>query len=154
MRHDLLLLFAFWHAYHYAYVALWEEFGPTVLYSAYFHVFPDEKLMGRPNQNHSATFFTWCRLAYPIVREKLNHGVTLLKARVLGWELGEIKQIRAGNREELQTNPHLAIYVQLLNLQSLFEFCIPCIQDYGAALKGQDWHIFLDCYLRTTLFRE
>ena len=76
----------------------------------------------------------------------------LLKARVLGWELGEIKQIRAGNREELQTNPHLASYVQLLNLQSLFEFCIPCIQDYGAALKGQEWHIFLDCYLRMLVF--
>src|SRR6185437_8655030 len=31
-------------------------------------------------------------------------------------------------------------------------FCIPCIQDYGAALKGQEWHIFLDCYLRMLVF--
>src|SRR6185437_13689744 len=33
-------------------------------------------------------------------------------------------------------------------LQHLFEFCIPCIQDYGCAAKNNSWEVFLECYQR------
>src|SRR6185437_3727073 len=34
----------------------------------------------------------------------------------------------------------------------MFEFCIPTIQDYGAALKLNDWEKFRKCYDRLFLF--
>src|SRR5689334_9873366 len=49
-------------------------------------------------------------------------------------------------------NPHLAKYVHLLNLRSLFEFTIPSIQDYGCTLKGNDWDAFFRAFTRLTLF--
>lgn len=89
-----MLLFGWWHAGHYAYVAAWEEFGPTFLYPAFFKVFPVETLMGRPKQTHSATFFTWLRLAYPLFQVQLAQTLKVLKARLLGWELEYIKKVR------------------------------------------------------------
>ena len=49
-------------------------------------------------------------------------------------------------------NPWLATHVHLLNLQSLFEFCIPCIPDYGCTLKGENWESFWTCFKRMLLF--
>ena len=40
IRHDLFLLFGFWHAYHYAYVALWDEFRSTFLAKAFWLLYP------------------------------------------------------------------------------------------------------------------
>ena len=40
----------------------------------------------------------------------------------------------------------------MVNLYHLFEFCIPCIQDYGSTLKGNDWPTFYNCYKRMLLF--
>ena len=37
-------------------------------------------------------------------------------------------------------------YLHLLNLYYLFECVIPIIQDYGAALKGNDPSLFLTCF--------
>ena len=71
IRHDLFLVFGLWHAYHYAHVAIWNEFRATFLGSAFFKVFPDQKLMQRPKLTHSTTFFTWIRLAYPLFKDKL-----------------------------------------------------------------------------------
>ena len=70
MRHDLFLVFGFWHAYHYANIALWHEFRYTFLGPAYFTIFPDQKLLHRPKLTQSATFFMWLRLAYPDFKEQ------------------------------------------------------------------------------------
>ena len=83
MRHDLFLLFGFWHAYHYAHVALWNEFRHTFLGPAFFSLFPDHKLMQRPKLTQSSTFFMWLRLAYPMLKEKLVASLATLKQRVI-----------------------------------------------------------------------
>ena len=49
MRHDLFLVFGFWHAYQYAHIALWNEFRHTFLAPVFFTLFPDEELMQRPD---------------------------------------------------------------------------------------------------------
>ena len=104
--------------------------------------------MGRPQQTHSATFFTWLRLAYPQLKLQLIHAVTLLKSRVLSWEMGFIKKVRGGESVLDQKIFFLAGYVHLLDLQTLFEFVIPAIQDYGVSLRGDNWVQFWNCYLR------
>ena len=38
VRHDLFLIFGFWHAYHYAHIALWDEFRSTFLAKCFFEV--------------------------------------------------------------------------------------------------------------------
>src|SRR6185437_1472629 len=43
VRQDQLLLFGFWHPYHYAHVALWNEFRHTFLTPIFFALFPEEK---------------------------------------------------------------------------------------------------------------
>ena len=42
--------------------------------------------------------------------------------------------------------------IHLLNLQCLFEFCIPSLQDYACTLKSNDWSSFYRCYKRMLLF--
>ena len=71
IRHDLFLIFGFWHAYHYAYVALWDEFRSTFLAKAFWLLYPTQNLMRRPKNTQSSTFFMWLRLAYPSFRDKL-----------------------------------------------------------------------------------
>ena len=43
IRHDLFLVFGYWHAYSYAHVALWAEFRATYLADAFWAIFPDQK---------------------------------------------------------------------------------------------------------------
>ena len=62
VRRELVLCFGFWHAYHYAHVALWNEYRATFLAAAFFALFPEQKLLRRPSLTHSSTFFTWLRL--------------------------------------------------------------------------------------------
>ena len=57
IRHDLFLIFGFWHAYHYSYVALWDEFRATFLAKAFWLLYPTHKLMRRPKNTQSSTFF-------------------------------------------------------------------------------------------------
>ena len=71
IRHDLFLIFGFWHAYHYSYVALWDEFRSTFLAKAFWLLYPSHHLMRRPKNTQSSTFFMWLRLAYPSFRDKL-----------------------------------------------------------------------------------
>jgi len=139
LRHDLFLLFGFWHAYHYAHVALWNEFRSTFLAPAFFMLYPSQKLMQRPKLNQSATFFMWLRLAYPSFRDTLTASIATLKDAVLKWQLSFVRDVHKGKYRE-NKNPHLPWYVHLLNLRSLFEFCIPCIQDYACTLKCNDFH--------------
>ena len=54
--------------------------------------------------------------------------------------------------EATKINPFRLKYIQLLNLQSLLEFCIPVIQDYGVALKGHDWSRLYKCLLSIVAF--
>src|SRR6185437_14650800 len=51
---------------------------------------------------------------------------------------------------ELLCSP-MCRYIHLLNLFYLFDFAIPVLQDYGAALKGNDPVLFLDCFDRLVL---
>ena len=151
IQYDLFLIFGFWHAYHYAYVALWDEFRSTFLAKAFWLLYPTHNLMRRPKNTQSTTFFMWLRLAYPHFREKLVSAITTLKDEVLSWELSFMLDRRLGKDPE-KGNPHLPFYVHIVNLYHLFEFCIPCIQDYGSTLKGNDWPSFHKCYKRMLLF--
>ena len=40
LRHDLILVFALWHPYHYSHIALWHQSRYTFLGPAYFLLFP------------------------------------------------------------------------------------------------------------------
>src|SRR5262245_6017065 len=51
-----------------------------------------------------------------------------------------------------RVNPHRSFYIHLLNLRSLFEFCIPAIQDYGVSLKSNHWPFFRSSYRRLLRF--
>jgi hypothetical protein len=152
MRHDLFLLFGFWHAYHYAHVALWNDFRHTFLGPVFFALYPDHKLMQRPKLTQSSTLFTWMRLAYPSIKSKLVAAIVELKQRLLSWQVQYANEIVSGTRMETAVNPHLASYIHLTNLHMLFEFCIPCIQDYGCALKGNDWEAFFQSFNRMVVF--
>ena len=93
----------------------------------------------------------WLRLAYPSFREKLLKAIATLKKEVLDWQFSFMVDRRDGKDHQKQY-PDFPFYVHLLNLYHLFEFCLPCIQDYGATLKGNDWPSFLTCYKRMLLF--
>ena len=93
IRHDLFLLFGFWHAYHYAHVALWDEFRATFLAAAFWKLYPTQNIMRRPKLSQSSTFFMWLRLAYPSFREKLN---TSMKDAPLQRKLNIIRQSQSG----------------------------------------------------------
>ena len=145
VRNDLFLCLGFWHAYHYAHIALWQDFRATFLAPAFFALFPSQVLLRRPKLLQSVTFLTWLRLAYPSVRPALTAAVVELRRLLVDWEVKQIRQVRDGKMEGKPENPFRARYVHLLNLQSLFEFAIPIIQDYGLALKGSDWKVFRRC---------
>src|ERR1041385_2003196 len=78
LRHDLCLIFGFWHALNYGCIAVWAEYRPTFLAEAFFLIFPDEKLQRRPLQTRSMTFFTWLRLSYPAFRAHLSKSLRIL----------------------------------------------------------------------------
>jgi hypothetical protein len=63
-----------------------------------------------------------------------------------------VTAIVRGEQKEIKQNPHRAAYIHLTNLHTLFEFCLPSIQDYGCTLKGNDWPAFLDCFTRLLFF--
>jgi hypothetical protein len=147
IRNDLFLTLGLWHPYAYAHHVLWHEFRYTFLAPAYFALFPDSKLMRRPKLMQSSIFFSWLRLAYPGFRVKLHNAVATSQASMLQWERSRAVRVLEGKELKVQPNPFRPQYVHLLNLETLFEFCIPCIQNYGIALKLNDWQSFLKCYL-------
>src|SRR5689334_5559351 len=108
-------------------------------------LFPDHKLMDRPLLSHSATFFLWLRMSYPYFKEKLVDAIVSMRKLLLQWSLDNAWAMVRGSADG-GANPYLAKYVHLLNMRSLFEFTIPAIQDYGCALKGNDWEAFFRAF--------
>ena len=102
IRHDLFLIFGFWHAYHYAHVALWDEFRSTYLAEAFWVLYPAHRLMRRPKNTQSSTFFMWLRLAYPSFRGKLLKAIATLKKEVLEWQFSFIRARRDGKYHQKQ----------------------------------------------------
>jgi len=70
---------------------------------------------------------------------------------MLDCDLNLATKIEQGIRVE-KINPFRSRYIRLCNLQTLLEFCIPVIQDYGVALKGNDWPAFSHCFMSMLLF--
>ena len=146
MRHDLFLMLGFWHPYNYAHIALWTEFRSTFLAPAFFSLFPTHKLLRRPPLVQSAAFLTWLRLAYPTFRDQLVTQLQSLKKQMLQFDVELVDIIGTGGSK--QPNPYRHRYIHLLNLQSLFEYAIPVIQDYGTLLKANNWLSFSQAFLR------
>ena len=99
----------------------------------------------------SATLFTWIRLAFPHFRNHLDAKIIELRAAMLDFDINLTTNIEHGVRAE-KFNPYRARYIRLCNLQTLLEFCIPVIQDYGVALKGNDWVLFSRCFMSIVFF--
>jgi hypothetical protein len=152
IRHDLFLVFGYWHAYSYAHVALWAEFRATFLADAFWAIFPDQKLLRRPPLVQSSTFFTWIRLAYPQFRNLLFDRIEELGRNMKAYDVELVQNIEKGLRQVSKKNPFRPQFVRLLNLQTLMEFCIPVIQDYGVALKGNDYAILSKCLYALVAF--
>ena len=91
-------------------------------------------------------------VAYPLFKEKLADTIGVLKKRLLAWQQQYATDVMSRKCLQQIPNPHLPYLVQLTNLHTLFEFCIPCVLDYGCALKGNDWQVFFQCFQRLLLF--
>jgi hypothetical protein len=141
-RHDLILCLGFWHPYMYAHVAIWNEFRHTFLAEAFFLLFPNQKLMRRPKLFHSTVFFTWLRLAYTDLQPILSQALVSIQKDMFAFELQHTRNIRDGKVRGKKFNQFRAHWLHLLNLQTLFEFCIPVVQDYGCLLKTNDFPLF------------
>ena len=137
LRHDLFLGFGFWHAY----VALLNEFRLTFLGPAFFVLFPGQTLLDRPKLIQSAAFLMWMRLAYPQFK------TDLLKALQTILAADDIAGVEYGT-----CNTNRARYVHMLNLFSIFDFCVPVIQDYLVVLKSKNWEEFRCCFRRCCSF--
>ena len=136
LRHDLFLIFGFWHAYQYAHIAAWDTFRTTFLADAFFALYPDQKLLSRPKLVLSSTFFTWLRLSYPHFRPQLSNALARAAADLVASDLKHCQAV--GKRKSAGSNrlcPERSKYIHLYNLQTLFEFVIPTIQDYGTSPK-------------------
>ena len=132
-------MFGYWHAYSYAHVALWAEFRATFLADAFWAIFPDQKLLRRPPLLQSSTFFTWIRLAYPEFRDVLRERIREQANAMVNYDIELVHSIETGRVPISKNNPFRPQLIRLLNLQTLMEFCIPVIQDYGVAIKGNDY---------------
>ena len=137
LRHDLFLGFGFWHAYSYAHVALWSEFRLTFLGPAFFVLFPGQTLLDRPKLIQSTTFLMWLRLAYPQFKTDLLKALQRLKTILAADDIAGV--------EYNTPNTNRARYV---HMPSIFEFCIPAIQDYLVVLKSNNWEEFRCCFRR------
>jgi hypothetical protein len=91
------------------------------------------------------------RLAYPQVRETLTGKITEMRNGMLAYDIKLAESLEQGELMS-KINPFRARYLHLYNLKTLFEFCIPVIQDYGVALKNNDWQLFMKCFVSLVLF--
>ena len=129
----------------YAHVAIWNEFRHTFLADAFFVLFPNQKLMRRPRLTHSSVLFTWLRLAYPELQPILSDALLSIQKDMLAFELQHTRDIRDGKAHGKKYNPMRSRWLHLLNLQTLFEFCIPVIQDYGCLSQDKQFPFVQDC---------
>jgi hypothetical protein len=81
----------------------------------------------------------------------LREAILLKRKQLLDWEVKHIQEVREGKLDERKSKPSRPSYIHLLNLRTLFEFCITVIQDYGLALKSNDWTTFKSCTERLFL---
>jgi hypothetical protein len=132
--HDLFLCLGSWHTYQHAHKLVWAEFRSYFLGSAFFCVFPDRPLWFAPHLEQSVTFFSWLRLSYPAFRPKLIKAIRDAKRAVLQSQLDYIEELRIKSFKRFES-PAQARYVHLFNLFYLFEYVLPVVHDYGAALK-------------------
>ena len=151
LRHDLFLCFGLWYAYSYSHVVLWTEFRATFLGDAFWTIFPTQKLLRRPPLVQCSTMFTWIRLSYPHFRNHLLAKIDEMRDAMLDFDINLTSNIEQGVRVQ-KFNPFRGKYIRLCNLLTLLEFCIPVIQDYGVALKGNDWVVFSRCFMAMVLF--
>ncbi len=63
--------------------------------------------------------------------------------KMMMFEIDRVRQIRDGKALSKNSNPFRSKYIHILNLQTLFEFCLPAIQDYGSLLKSNDFLLIL-----------
>ena len=70
------------------------------------------------------------------------------------WNMTElVENIEKGIMPMMaRKNPFRPQLIRLLNLQCLMEFCIPVIQDYGVAIKGNDYLHFEKCLYAIVAF--
>ena len=100
----------------------------------------------------SATLLGWLRLAHRLLKDVLVEQLEALRVQMVDFDLKWIAKINEMKGNSLPENPYRSRFIHLLNLNTMFEFCIPVIQDYGAALKLNDWERFKNCYYRLFLF--
>jgi hypothetical protein len=86
------------------------------------------------------------RFAYPYIRPQLLASINEMRDGMLTYDIKLVESLESGVKVA-KLNPYRARYIHLINLQTLFEFCIPIIQDYGVALKSNDWVLFSQCYV-------
>ena len=121
-----------------------------ILADAFWAIFPKQRLLRRPPLIQSSTLFT-LRLAYPHFRPQLLASINEMRDGMLTYDIKLVESLESGVKVP-KLNPYRARYIQLINLQTLFEFCIPVIQDYGVALKSNDWVLFSQCYVSLVSF--
>ena len=61
---------------------------------------------------------------------------------MISFEIEYVRDIRNGKVLGRKSNPYRHKFIHMLNLQTLFEFCLPVIQDYGSLLKSNDFDLF------------
>jgi hypothetical protein len=75
-----------------------------------------------------------------------------MREKMIEHDAQMVQSLVDGKATERKDNPWRYRYIHLLNLQTLFEFCIPVIQDYGVALKGNDYERYVVAITRLYLF--
>jgi len=68
------------------------------------------------------------------------------------YDIELVKSIETGGMPRSKRNPFRPKVIRLLNLQTLMEFCIPVVQDYGVAIKGNDYAILEKCLYALVAF--
>ncbi len=148
-RLNVFLLFGPWHAYMYAFQCLWDTFRETFLSSAFYALFPTEKLFLRPRLQQNAVFFMWAHLSYPMFQEQLSDAIKACAVHMLAEDQKVLDpELVAADPMHISWRSR---YIHLCNLRVLFDFMIPTVLDYGALLKTPDGQQFLEAQSRLFL---
>ena len=147
---DLFLFLGPWHIYMYAHVAVWSRFRSSYLAAAFFALYPNEKLFLRPKLSTSTIFFTWLRASYPHFRKKLIAALNFVKYFSVLYDIAFTQQLKL--KKVLPSNPYRKRYLKLYNLYYLFDYVLPCVADYGSALKLNDWNALRSALIRLMRF--
>ena len=121
LRHDLYVLFGFWHPYSYGTVAVWNTFRETFIGPAFFHIFPDDKLLNRPKLVKCTTFLTWLRVSYVSFRTLLLDMIQKNRTSSLELDVDNVRSCLAGNTSKY--NEYRSRVTHLCNMYVLFDFC-------------------------------